>query len=175
VRWEFSRPIVVTPVIRLITIERFIKAVVLIAGGIVLLVVSSRGDSLRHLAQQLQSQLNLDAGRGVFHHFLEKVLSTFATYSRAKEEALAVGAMLYGLLEGFEGAGLLLRRRWAEYLVLVATAAFLPLEINELRHGITLFRLGALIVNVLIIAYLVWRKRLFLERPGHATADRAST
>jgi hypothetical protein len=26
-------------------------------------------------------------------------------------------------------------------------------------------------VNLLIIGYLIWRKRLFLERPGHVRAD----
>jgi uncharacterized membrane protein (DUF2068 family) len=79
--------------------------------------------------------------------------------------------MLYGALEAFEGYGLLRRRRWAEYLVLLATAAFLPLEVDELIRKPTLFKAGALLVNLLIIVYLIWRKRLFLERPGHAHAD----
>jgi Predicted membrane protein (DUF2127) len=65
----------------------------------------------------------------------------------------------------------LIRRRWAEYLVLIATAAFLPIEIDELIHRATFFKAGALLVNLAIVAYLIWRKRLFLERPGHEVAD----
>ena len=58
--------------------------------------------------------------------------------------------------------------------MLIATAAFLPLEITELLEKPTLFKVGALAVNLLIIGYLVWRKRLFLERPGHVVADRTA-
>ena len=63
-----------------------------------------------------------------------------------------------------------MRRRWAEYLVLIATSAFLPVEIDELIRHPTPFKGLALAVNIVIVAYLVWRKRLFLERPGAAAA-----
>ena len=169
-RWEFGRQIEVTPVIRLITIERFVKATVLIAGGIAIMVLSARTD-LHRFAQDLQTQLNLSPGRHWWTSLYDKLIVQFGNMSRLKEEAVGVGAILYGLLEAGEGIGLLLRRRWAEYLVLVATAAFLPLEIDELIHKPTAFKAGALLVNVLIIVYLIWRKRLFLERPGHPEAD----
>ena len=79
--------------------------------------------------------------------------------------------MLYGALELFEGMGLIWRRRWAEYLVLVATLAFLPLELDELLHKVTLIKFGALLINIAIAAYLVWRKRLFLERPDSEVSN----
>ena len=171
VRWEFGRPIEVTLAIRLITIERFLKAAILAVGGIVLLVMSSRSD-LPRLAQQIQNQLNLSSGRGWWRHVVQSILDRFGKLSNLQVDAIAIGAMLYGCLEAFEGIGLLLRRRWAEYLVLVATIAFLPLEIGELTHKPTVFKGAALLVNLLIVGYLVWRKRLFLERPGHAMADK---
>lgn len=170
-RWEFGRPIEVTPAIRLITLERFLKAFVLIVGGIVLLVLSARTD-LHHLVEEIQEQLNLSSGRGWWRQLVLRILERFGRASRLQTDAVAVGAILYGCLEAFEGIGLLMRRRWAEYLVLIATAAFLPLEIEELVRKPTILKAGALLVNVLIIAYLIWRKRLFLERPGHERADR---
>ena len=169
-RWEFDRSIEVTPAIRFITIERFFKATVLIIGGIILLVVGARVD-LHRYAQDVQDQLNLSPGRSWWRHLYQSVVLHFGYLPRRKQDAIAVGAILYGALEGFEGVGLLLRRRWAEYLVLIATAAFLPLEIDEIVHKATPTKALALLVNIAIIAYLIWRKRLFLERPEHETAD----
>lgn len=166
VRWEFDRPIEVTGMIRFITIERFVKAAILIAGGLVLLVISNTGNGLHQLAENLQTELNLSPGRGAVHDLYARVVVRFGSLSQAKESAVAVGAMLYGALEGAEGIGLLRRRRWAEYLVLVATVVFIPYEIDELIRHPTLFKAGAFAVNVLIVVYLIWRKRLFLERPG---------
>lgn len=116
-------------------------------------------------------QLNLSPGRGWWRHLYLALLNRLMNLTPGKEAAIAVGAILYGALEAFEGVGLLLRRRWAEYLVLVATAVFLPLEIEELIRKPTVFKAGALLVNLLIIGYLIWRKRLFLERPSHERAD----
>lgn len=170
-KWEFDRRIEVTPAIRFITIERFVKGAVLIVGGIILLTVSATGD-LHRLASDVQTQLNLDPGRSWWRQLYAKTVLRFGALSSHKEEAIAAGAILYGLLEVLEGTGLLLRRRWAEYLVLIATGAFLPLEIGELISKPTIFKAGALLVNVAIIVYLVWRKRLFLERPeGRVRAD----
>jgi uncharacterized membrane protein (DUF2068 family) len=94
----------------------------------------------------------------------------FGTASVRTRDALGAGAILYGALEIFEGLGLVWRRRWAEYLVLLATAAFLPVEVDELLRHPTPVKGIALVVNIVIIAYLVWRKRLFLERPSTATS-----
>jgi uncharacterized membrane protein (DUF2068 family) len=171
VRWEFGRPIEVTLAIRLITIERFFKAAVLFLGGIALLVLSSRTD-LHRLVAELQNQLDLTGDRGWWASLYEKTLERIGGLSRTQTDAVAIGAMFYGCLEALEGVGLLLRRRWAEYLVLIATGAFLPLELEELIHKPTVFKAGALLVNVIIVVYLIWRKRLFLERPGVKAADR---
>jgi uncharacterized membrane protein (DUF2068 family) len=168
--WEFDRRIEVTPAIRHITIERFVKATILIAGGIALLVFGHKTD-IHQLVENLQDQLDLSPGSGWWRHLYEALITRLTHLTPGKEVAIAIGAILYGGLEAFEGVGLLLRRRWAEYLVLIATAAFLPLEIEELIRKPTLFKAGALAVNLLIIGYLIWRKRLFLERPSHEGAD----
>ncbi|HEX8917296.1 MAG TPA: DUF2127 domain-containing protein [Chloroflexota bacterium] len=168
--WEFGRRIEVTLAIRLITIERFFKATVLIAGGLVLLIFGHR-TNIHQWAEALQDQLNLSPGRGWWRQLYQAAIARLTHLSSRAEVAIAIGAILYGLLEAFEGFGLLLRRRWAEYLVLLATAAFLPIEIEEMIRKPTVFKAGALLVNLVIIGYLIWRKRLFLERPSHVRAD----
>ena len=54
-----------------------------------------------------------------------------------------------------EGMGLWRQKRWAEYLTVIATASFVPLEVYELVKDVTLPRIAALLANLLVVAYLV--------------------
>jgi len=65
-------------------------------------------------------------------------------------------------------------RRWAEYLTAVATAGFLPLEINELLDRVTILRVLALVHHVAILVWLVWNKHLFGLQGGEATLIEAT-
>lgn len=78
-----------------------------------------------------------------------------------------VGLLAYGVLQVIEGVGLWGGWRWAEYLAVVATSAFIPLEIYELVNEPTALKLSALVVNVVVVIYLVWKGRLFGVRGGH--------
>jgi uncharacterized membrane protein (DUF2068 family) len=169
VRWELSRRIELTLGLRLIIIDRFVKAVALLGGGIVLLVVTATG-GIQGFTDQLQTQLNLSPGRHLWLRLVEWLAQRFTSLSRTAEVAVAIAAILYGLLEGFEGTALVMRRRWAEYLVLLATAAFIPLEVDELIRHPTVLKGLAFVVNVAIVVYLIRRKRLFLDRMPPAQA-----
>lgn len=48
----------------------------------------------------------------------------------------------------------------------MATAAFIPLEIHEILATVTWLRVGALILNLFAVGYLLWTKRLFGFRGG---------
>ena len=74
---------------------------------------------------------------------------------------VAVGLLVYGLVEGVEGVGLWLAKRWAEYLTVVATAVFIPYEVYELTRAVTVTKALAFAVNVAAVVYLVVAKRLF--------------
>lgn len=158
-RWEFGRRIEINGVIVYIICERLVKAVVLIGGGIVLLVVESHTD-LRNLAEHAQDQLELSAGGSLWRRLFDQLLARFGAHANP----IAVGAIAYGVLEVVEAVGLMLHRRWAEYLVLLATVAFLPLEIDELLRSPSPLKALALTVNIAIAVYLIWRKQLFLAR-----------
>ena len=85
-----------------------------------------------------------------------------------------VGAAIaaYAALEGVEAVGLWLGRRWAEYLTFVATVVFVPYEIHELTKSVTALKVLALVINLAIVAYLLFSKRLFGLRGG-GRAERA--
>ena len=145
--------------IKVIIVERIIKSLVLIALAIGLLVAGRTG-KLSDWAQFAQDQLNLSAGHTIIVQVLLKVVVYVGTFSHTT--LLAIGAIVYALLEGTEGVGLAMRRRWAEYLTVIATGILIPYEAYEVIHRVTLFKVGALLLNVAVVGYLAYRKRLFV-------------
>ena len=79
---------------------------------------------------------------------------------------LAIGLAAYALIELVESVGLWLGQRWGEYFAMVATSIFLPYEIYDLTVKITWLRVGAFVINLLLVIYLVWTRRLFGVRGG---------
>ena len=70
-----------------------------------------------------------------------------------------VASFAYAGLFLTEGSGLLLRKRWAAWLTIIATASLIPFEIYEIVKEATALRIGALIVNVVVLVYLIWKLR----------------
>ncbi len=92
-------------------------------------------------------------------HFL--VSNTeFITHAMVIRIAAATAA--YAGIESAEAIGLLLRKAWAEWLVILVTVSFIPLEIFEIVHRPNPLKIGTLIANVIILRYLL--KRLFDKR-----------
>jgi uncharacterized membrane protein (DUF2068 family) len=145
--------------IKVIILERILKAIVLIALAIGLLAAGRTG-LLTDWATYAQDQLNLQVGHGLIVRFLLRVLLIVGTFNHVT--VLAIGAIAYALLEGTEGVGLAMRRRWAEYLTVIATGILIPYELYEVVLHPTLFKVGALLLNVAVVGYLAYRKRLFV-------------
>ena len=74
----------------------------------------------------------------------------------ARLREIGLGTFAYSALALVEGIGLMLEKVWAEYLTLGLTIAFLPWELFELARQPNLFRLGLLLTNLVVLAYLVW-------------------
>ena len=58
-----------------------------------------------------------------------------------------------------EGTGLLFRKRWAEWLTIVATSSLMPIEVYELVKKFTAVRLVALLINAVVVLYLIYLVR----------------
>jgi uncharacterized membrane protein (DUF2068 family) len=156
-------------VLRLISVDRGIHSVIfgLIAAGLIYLQLnlSSLDAGAKRLVDQLTKAAN-ETGPAASQGFLVRQLEHFLNLRAHTLAILAVTAVAYCVVEGVEAVGLWLERRWAEYLTALATAGFLPFEIHELIDRITVLRATALVVNLAILVYLVWRKRLFGVRGG---------
>lgn len=145
--------------IKVIILERIAKSVVLVALGIGLLVAGSEG-WLTQWADWAQQQLNLDSDQTILEQTVFRLLVEVAHFPHMT--VLAIGAFAYAALESTEGVGLAMRRRWAEYLTVIATGVLIPFEAYEVVHKVTLFRVGALLLNLAVVGYLAYRKRLFV-------------
>ncbi len=55
-----------------------------------------------------------------------------------------------------EGIGLALQKRWAEWLTVVATVLFIPVEIYELCKEATTAKGIALVINVFVVVFLIY-------------------
>lgn len=101
--------------------------------------------------EQFATRLHLDPEGWVVHEAVARV----SGIDRSQLKALGVGASFYAALELAEGVGLLLRRRWAEYLTIVATALLLPPEVYEIAQKASAVRIAVLLANLAVLAYLI--------------------
>ena len=101
------------------------------------------------------------------NRYIHKLLAKFLSLDERKLKEISAGTFFYAALLLTEGAGLLLRKRWAEYFTVIATSSFLPLEAFELLKKFTVARLIVLAINALIVWYLV----ALLRRQVHHRPD----
>ncbi len=151
-------------VLRLISLDRAFHAVAFGAVGVAALAVRWDLTAIHSWSEHMLHTLTqADAGRGGIdsHSLLAGLLTHVANLRPHSLLLLALFALGYAALSTVEAIGLWLERRWAEYLTAVATAAFLPIEVRELAKRVTFLRAGALVINLAILAWIVWAKHLF--------------
>ena len=67
--------------------------------------------------------------------------------------------MLYAGLFLVEGTGLWLERRWGEWATVVITGMLIPVEMYEVLRHVTVVKVLVLVVNVAVVAYMIYRIR----------------
>lgn len=97
------------------------------------------------------------------HRLLTRLLDTMLQLGPRKFIAIGIAACAYATLFVVEGWGLWRGRRWAEYLTVIATTSLIPFELYEIAHHLTAPRIGALVVNIAILWYLI--RLLKQEKP----------
>jgi uncharacterized membrane protein (DUF2068 family) len=133
----------------LIALERTLRGLLLLGVGIYLLVES--GANFGSIFAHVAGRLELDPQRPFIRHIVQK-LGHLRRHEVRLFGALAIG---YAALEITEGTGLFYRKRWAEWLTVVATSLLIPLELYELVRHPSWLKAGGIAVNVLIVLYLI--------------------
>jgi uncharacterized membrane protein (DUF2068 family) len=118
----------------------------------------------------LLRQLHRDVAETVLHwievlrvdpdnRFIHQALLRIFRVTPKQLTELSIGTFLYAGIFLTEATGLLRRRHWAEYMTLISTGLFLPLEVYEIVHHFTWIKVAVIVVNALIVIYLASRIR----------------
>ena len=156
-------------ILRVFAVERFIRFVVFAAAAYgVWRFTYDRAGIQRAFNNDLPAirALYRDLGFNVDHSRLLGLIQHSFTLDARTLTWLAIGLAGYAIIELTEGLGLWLGQRWGEYFAMVATSVFLPYEVYDLTVKITWLRVAAFAINLLLVVYLVWSKRLFGVRGG---------
>ncbi|HUK73738.1 MAG TPA: DUF2127 domain-containing protein [Streptosporangiaceae bacterium] len=156
-------------ILRLFAVERMVRVLVVgVAAYAVWRFQYSRGTIQQAFNRELPllrplfKQLGYDLDQSKLVEMIRHAFNLNPTTLRW----FAVGLAAYTVIEVIEAVGLWLAKRWGEYFAMVATSAGLPLEIYELANKVTFLRVGAFLINVALVVYLVYAKRLFGIRGG---------
>jgi len=158
--------------LKLFAIERAIR--VLIFGGVAYGIwryASSRSIAaairrdipiIREFAKQLGFTLN--------HALLEKIRSLLHI-SSSNLRLLALGVTGLAVVSAIEAFALWQAKRWGEYFAATVTSLGVPLEVYELTKAVTVTKLVLFGLNLLLVFYLVYSRRLFGARGGKEAYD----
>lgn len=161
-----GRPLRNRYVLRLIALDRVVHFLILAALGVAIIMFAAHhkelsGDYTRIL-NSLQSSVGFVSSRNGFFREITHLVSLSTTKLYLYGSAFSA----YAAINAIEAVGLWGEKRWAEYLTLIEVTLLLPLEIYELVLKISYLKIAALVINVVVMAYLLWAHRLFGFRGG---------
>jgi uncharacterized membrane protein (DUF2068 family) len=138
--------------VRLIGALKLAKGVLLVAMGVG--AFSLLHKDLEATLTNLVQHLSVDPESRYFQALVSRLDDI-----SPKLPLVAIGTLCYGALFCVEGVGLLMLKRWAEYLTVFATGSFIPLEIYEIIKHQSPIKITILVLNVAIVIYLIVRLR----------------
>jgi len=112
---------------------------------------------VRTFAKQLGFTLN--------HALLDRIQSLLHV-SSSNLRLLAFAITALAVVSAVEAFALWQAKRWGEYFAMIVTSLGLPFEIYELSKAVTVTKLVLFALNLLLVGYLVYTRRLFGARGG---------
>lgn len=107
----------------------------------------------------LAASFNLDTGNAIVVSIIKKADGL------GNPAFIGITSAVFALsiINLVEAWGLHLRKRWAEWLTVIATGIFIPVEVYEVILKVTPTRVFILILNSAIVYYLAKHKELFTK------------
>ena len=149
--------------LKLIAIFKILKGLLLLLLGFSLLFLNSRTRWMDSISDWTDEEILLAHSRPVL--FLLNKLQAVIVDGQLR--APAIVALFYSGILFTEGIGVYLQQRWAELLMVFATAAFIPIEVRHIWHRPSFAAAIILLVN----CFIVW----FLYRVLRRDAKRGTT
>lgn len=123
-------------------------------------VISLINKDMEVYTNQLVVLFNLDIEKD----YIQELVDWLTKIKDGTIIGISAGMFILATLNFTEAYGLHKRRRWAEWLTVIATGLFIPLEIYEVILDQTPVRIGALVINSAIVYYLAKHKELFPKK-----------
>lgn len=141
--------------LRLIAAFKLLKACALIAVGVGALRLLHK--DVAAIVEHWINMFRVDP----HNHFIDLLLTKLSILDDRRLKELSVGTFIYAGIFLVEGVGLALKKRWAEYFTIITTSSLLPIEIYELVRRVSIGKSLALVVNLAVVAYLIFELRRF--------------
>jgi uncharacterized membrane protein (DUF2068 family) len=146
--------------LKLIAIFKILQGLLLLALGFSLFFLNSRTVWLKQISNWAEEELLLHHTRAVLY-LLNKLQDALAS---GQLRATALLASVYAAILFTEGFGVYFQKRWAEYLMVFATGALIPLEVRHIWNRPSLAAIIILLVNCFIVWFLYRILRRDAER-----------
>jgi uncharacterized membrane protein (DUF2068 family) len=154
--------------VRVIVVYKLVKAVLLVIAAIAL------WTGIRVGLTEWLTRLALDLTERAVHPLLARLCHWLSlAFAPGRVELLELVLVGDAILSAVEGWALKRGHLWGRWLVVLATGAFIPLEIFELVHKPRPIRALVLLGNTLILLYLAHRLRRHLDDERAVRAVRA--
>lgn len=138
--------------IRLLAAFQGLKGVVFLGAALGAARVA-RVPDLQDLLMRLVDRFHFDPDSARIHQVLEWSMGL----SHDRLRLVAAGLFAYAAIFLVEGIGLWYDRPWAEWLVVLASGLFIPLELQHLVHGWSSGTALMLAINIVVVALLARR------------------
>jgi uncharacterized membrane protein (DUF2068 family) len=153
--------------LKLIAVFKILQGLLLVGLSASLFFLNSRTLWLEQISNWADDELLLHHSRAVLF-LLEKLQTALAA---GQLRATALLALFYAAILFTEGFGVYFQKRWAEYLMIFATGALIPLEVRHMWHQPTVGAVTLLVINCFIVWFLyrvLKREPLPAPRPPEA-------
>jgi uncharacterized membrane protein (DUF2068 family) len=104
--------------------------------------------------------------------FVNLVLDRIALIDPHRLRQISAAIFAIAALDTIEGLGLVMEKTWAEYVTLILTASFLPLELFEMVRRLTWIRAGLTAINIAVLLYLMWYVKMRMQERRERLAGR---
>ena len=150
--------------LKLIALFKIGKGVLLLTLGVSLLFLHSRDRWMDAMSDWVENELLLVHSKLIVHllNRLQDILQGEAL------RATGLLALFYSGILFTEGIGVYLQKRWAELLMVFATAALIPVEIRHLLRRPSVAALVILLINCFIVWFLY---RVLRREPQHPRVE----
>ena len=147
--------------LKLIALFKLAKGALLLCFGVSVMFLDSRPAWTDAISDWIDDEALVVHGKTA-HYLLSQLQHVLAGGAL---HAAGLLALFYSAILCTEGIGVYLQQRWAEFLMIIATAALIPLEVRHFFHQPTVGAAVLLLANCFIVWFLY---RVLKREPADA-------